>query len=201
VGIDRPLLLDIPPEFVGERVVVRPYREEDTEAVFSAIAESEGTLTPWMPWAGTHRTPADTREFIRRTVGRFILREELTLGVFLREGGDYLGSTGIIPRDWQIPVFEIGYWLRDSAVGKGYMSEAVRLQTAYCFDGLGAQRVEIRCDARNERSRAIPQRLGFALEATLRNNQTATDGSVRTSEVWAMTPEDYAAARTRWGGL
>lgn len=198
MSIDRPLLLDIPPEFAGERVIVRPYCEDDTEAVFAAIRESVEMLAPWVPWAHTHDTPDDTREFVRRSVGQLILRESLTLGVFLREDGRFLGGTGIIPRGWQIPAFEIGYWLRDGAVGKGYMSEAVQLQTAYCFDGLGAQRVAIRCDARNVRSRAIPQRLGYTLEATLYNNEIATDGTLRTSEIWAMTPESYAAARARW---
>ena len=199
MGIDRPLLLNIPLAFTGERVIVRLYCEEDTEAVFAAIQESVESLAPWMPWAHTHRTPDDTREFIRRSIGQFILRQYIGLGVFLREGGHYLGGTGFHAHGWNIPAFEIGYWLRDSAVGKGYMSEAVQLQTTYCFEGLGAQRVVIGCDARNTRSRAIPQRLGFTLEATLRNNQVATDGSVRTSEVWAMMPNDYAAARTRWG--
>lgn len=199
MGIDRPLLLNIPPEFAGERVLVRPFRDTDTNAVFAAIEESVDTLAPWMPWAHEHQSPDDTREFIRRSAGRFILREELTMGVFAREGGGFLGGTGIMVRGWNIPAFEIGYWLRDAAVGKGYMSEAVRLQVTYCFTGLGAQRVMIGCDARNARSRAIPERLGFTLEATLRNNQIATDGTIRSSEVWAMTPEDYAAARERWG--
>ena len=67
-----------------------------------------------------------------------------------------------------MPRFEIGYWVRTSYARQGYITEVVAGLTDFAFETLGAKRVEIRCDALNERSAAIPRRLGFTHEATLR---------------------------------
>ena len=61
-----------------------------------------------------------------------------------------------------------------------------------CFETLGANRVEIRCDALNARSAAVPRRLGFVHEATLRNDTRDHTGKLRDTFIFGMTPDDYA---------
>jgi RimJ/RimL family protein N-acetyltransferase len=56
---------------------------------------------------------------------------------------------------------EIGYWLRADATGSGRATEAVRAALAVARALPRLRRVEIRCDARNVRSAALPARLGF----------------------------------------
>ena len=106
-----------------------------------------------------------------------------------------LGGSGFTVSSLAVPSFEIGYWLRQSAEGHGYMSEAVRLITTYLFDNLGAQRVMIRCDARNARSKAVAERLGFPFEGGTRHDEIGTDGTVRDSLIYAMIPDDFARVR------
>src|SRR3712207_7331296 len=55
---------------------------------------------------------------------------------------------------------------RASAEGRGFMTEAVRLACRLAFEELGAQRLAVWCDALNERSAAIPRRLGRSEEHT-----------------------------------
>ncbi|MBF6590801.1 MAG: GNAT family N-acetyltransferase, partial [Ktedonobacterales bacterium] len=102
----------------------------------------------------------------------------------------FLGGLGLHPRGWETGFFEIGYWLRASAEGQGYMAEGVRLMTDYAFAHLGATRVQIRCDARNQRSAGLARRLGFVQEAHLRCQMRATDGTLRDTLVFALTPTD-----------
>ncbi len=45
-----PILIDIPEEVIGFRVLLRPYRPEDAAALWEAIQESREHLAPWMPW-------------------------------------------------------------------------------------------------------------------------------------------------------
>lgn len=94
------------------------------------------------------------------------------------------------PHNWAIPFFEIGYWLRSAAEGKGYMTEAVQLLTDYAFDQLGARRVMLRIDERNQRSIAVAERLPFQREGTLRNQERAADGTLRNMVIFALTPSD-----------
>lgn len=174
----------------GERVLVRPYKESDAQALQEAVAESRDHIRPWLPFADLHMTVEESRDWINRQSANFILRTSIGGGVWEHKSGRFLGGLGIHPRDWNIRYFEIGYWLRKSAGGRGYMTEAVRLATDYLLSSLEAQRVEIRCDERNERSAAVARRMGFVLEARLRNDTRAEDGSVRTTLVFSRIPGD-----------
>ena len=60
------------------------------------------------------------------------------------------------------------------------------------FDQLHAERVEIRCDARNPRSAAVPRRLGFVHEATLRRARRTVDNELADTLVFALTRADQA---------
>lgn len=114
------------------------------------------------------------------------------VGIWQKQTGIYLGGSGLHRIRWEVPSFEIGYWLRASAWGQGYVTETVRLLCALAFETLGGQRVEIRCDARNARSAAVPLRCGFVREACLRNESRDGAGNLRDTLVFALTPEDYA---------
>jgi len=193
-GIAQPILLDIPAAFVGERIVVRGWQDADSEAFYAAIRESAERISVWLPWPKEHQSVDDTRAYVRRSQARFALRELLDMGIFMRADGTLLGAISLVPHRWDVPSFEIGYWLRSSAEGQAYMSEAVRLLVTYCFETLDTQRLLIRCDVRNDRSRAIPERLGFRLEGTLRNDHRGTDSTLRDMQYWTMIPEEYARA-------
>ncbi len=70
------------------------------------------------------------------------------------------------------------------------MTEAVQGITRFAFRELHARRVEIRCDARNRKSRAIPERLGFTLEGILKNDDLSADGTqLRDTCVYAKITE------------
>jgi RimJ/RimL family protein N-acetyltransferase len=191
VGDDTPrTLLTIFEELRGERVIVRPYREGDAVDVRAAVHESREHVRPWLPFADAHESVEDTRDWIIRCSARWMLREDFVVGFWEERTGRYLGSSGLHPRDWRVPSFEIGYWVRVSEQGKGYVGETVRLLTDYAFDRLHAVRVMIRCDARNTRSAAVAERLGFVREARLRNESIAGDGVLRDTLIFSLVPSD-----------
>ena len=187
-----PYLTTIPlfDELRGDRVVIRPYREEDAQTLMDAINESRDHLRPWMPWANDHQAVEETRTWIVRSLAQRLLRESFNLSLWEIASGRFLGAVGLHPRGWDARAFEIGYWVRASAEGHGYVSEAVRLLTDYAFDTLSANRVAIHCDARNQRSAAVAERLGFVREALLRNHMLAPDGSLRDTLIFSLTPSD-----------
>jgi len=177
-------------ELRGERVLVRPYREGDAQALFEAMNESRDHLRPWMPFADAHQSVDESRNWIIQQMALWLLRDDLALSIWEQSTGRYLGGTGLYPHDWGIGYFEIGYWLRLSAEGNGYVTEAVHLLTDYALDSLKANRLEIRCDELNVRSAAVPKRLGYVLEGRLRNHMATSDGRLRTTLVFSMIPTD-----------
>lgn len=187
-----PILRPLPDHLLGERVLVRPLRSEDGQAIWEAVEESRDQLRLWMPWVDASRSPADTEEYVRRAQARWLLREaELPFSVWERASGRFLGNCDIQGINWSVPSCDFGYWLRVSALGQGYMTEAVALLCRLAFETLGAQRVAIRCDAQNLRSAALARRLGFVHEATLRNECRDPQGELRDTLVFALTPPDY----------
>ena len=174
----------------GERILVRPYRESDAQALFEAMIESREHLRPWLPFADEHQTVDESRNWINLQVANWILRDDLALSIWEQASGRYLGGIGLHPHDWKIGYFEIGYWLRASAEGYGYVTEAVRLLTDYALDTLKANRLEIRCDKLNTRSAAVPKRLGYVLEGRLRNHMANTDGRLRITLIFSLIPDD-----------
>jgi RimJ/RimL family protein N-acetyltransferase len=174
----------------GAHITVRPYHAEDAAALKEAVDESREHIRPWLPFADDHRTVAEARDWIVRAMAAWLVRDDLRLSVWETATERFLGGIGLHPRDWSIGFFEIGYWLRRTAEGQGHMAEAVRLLTDYAFAHLAAHRVEIRCDARNRRSAAVAERLGFVREAHLRGNLRATDGTIRDTLIYALTAGD-----------
>lgn len=189
--------ITIPREIVGARVRLRPLRLSDAPAVWDAIEESRKRLEPWLPWVHQTHSAADERRAIAGMRGRWRRREDFLVGIFDRRTGRYLGGSGLHKINWDRRCFEIGYWIRASVEGRGYVSETVRLLTCFAFDHLGAERVEIFMHPRNARSEAVAKRLGFVYEGTARAVTPGPDGRLEDRHMYAFVRADYA--RISWG--
>ena len=190
-GIEKPILLDFPDSFETERLIIRAPRIGDGQAVNDAVRESHENLKPWMPWATTIQEVEETEERVRQGAVRWILREDLWMLLFRKSDGLYVGGSGLHRIDWSVPAFEIGYWVRTSLEGQGYISEAVTGITDFGFGVLGGERIEIRCDTRNHRSANVAKRTGYTLESTLRHDSWATDGTLRDTHIFGMIRSEW----------
>jgi RimJ/RimL family protein N-acetyltransferase len=194
-GVD-PARIELPAQLLGPRVLLRPYREDDAQQLWDVIDSSREHLAPWMPWIQFYQSLEDARVQARRLAARWLMREELTMGIFERASGRLLGGSGLTRIDWTIRRFEIGYWLAPSAIGHGYVTETVQVLTRFAFAQLHANRVLIRMDVGNARSRAVPERLGFVYEGCLRNELPDSHGQPVDIDVFALLPDDYQ--RLNW---
>jgi RimJ/RimL family protein N-acetyltransferase len=183
-----PLLLDFPDQFETERLMIRAPRPGDGAAVNTAICESFHELRPWMPWVTPAPTPEETESSIRRRAAKWLLHEDMMMLLFRKSDGLFVGGSGLHRIDWSVPCMEIGYWIRTSLSGQGYITEAVKGLTRFAFDHLNAQRIEIRCDARNTRSAAVAERAGYTLEARLHHQARGVNGDLRDTLVYVMFP-------------
>ena len=99
--------------------------------------------------------------------------------------GRLVGGLGLHRIDWLLGRFEIGYWRRAGFEGRGLVTEGVIAIARMAFDVLGARRVEIRMDDRNERSWKLAERAGFTLEAVLRFDAATLQGEPCSTRVYA----------------
>ncbi|MEM8860240.1 MAG: GNAT family N-acetyltransferase [Chloroflexota bacterium] len=167
----EPILLDFPDSITTERLILRSPRPGDGKAVFQAVKESQEHLKNWMPWAVDIPDEEGYEKWARENYLEFIGRVNLSMLMILKESGKIIGGSGYHTLNWEIPSCEIGYWIHPAYSGRGYMTEAVSTLTDFAFENFEAARVEIRCDAANQRSAAVAKRAGYALEATFHNHR------------------------------
>lgn len=181
----HPLLIEVPDEFETERLLIRSPLRGDGAMLNAAILESLAELRPWMPWATKEPTLDESEENVRRARLKYLERSDLRLHLFDKGTGELVGSSGLHRINWDARKFEIGYWIRTSQSGRGLMTEAVAGIIDFAFGQLQANRVEIRCDARNTRSKRIAERLGFTLEGVLRSDSCDVEGKLSDTLLFA----------------
>ncbi len=173
---------------------MRPWRPEDAEALRPILVANWEHLGPWIP--ARVATPVPVAELAQRLAGfgdDFVSGRGFRYGLFTPDGGDVLGEAGLYPRSAterapfaEATCIELGYWLRADVTGRGLVTEASRALVAVAATLPRMTHIEIRCDARNGPSAAIPQRLGFVLATTLiEPAETPGDEPVQL-QVWTL---------------
>ncbi len=177
---------------ITPRLVIRCWQAVDAPLLKAAIDSSLEHLRPWMPWAENEPTDLDAKiALLRRWRGQFDLGQDFVYGIFDRDETELLGSTGLHTRLGP-DAREIGYWVRADRTNQGIATETAAALTRVAFEIDRLDRVEIHCDANNVRSAAVPRKLGFTHEATLRRRKVA--GKVRDTLVWTLLADEYAAS-------
>ena len=93
---------------------------------------------------------------------------------------------------------EIGWtWIARPWQRTAINTEAKLLMLRHAFGPLGCQRVELKTDARNERSRAAMRRIGAVEEGTLRKHMITARGHVRDTVYYSITDEEWPTVEAR----
>src|SRR5215211_7094228 len=95
-----PLLIDLPEKLEGERVIVRPWAEADSAGLWDAIDNSREHLEAWMPWVDRYRNPDNALQYTRRSLARWLLREDLAVAIVEKATGRVVGGSGFHRTDW-----------------------------------------------------------------------------------------------------
>lgn len=176
---------------VDDEIELGLFERDDAAALHPLIVANQPRLLPWMPWAAAP-TPEATQGFVAgRALAAIVEGDGFEAGVYWR--GRLVGAVGVHGVRRRPPRGEIGYWLAAEAEGHGVVARAVRAVTDKAFADWGFERVEIRADPLNRRSRAVPERLGFVLEGVLRLEERGLDGFADRA-VYAVLREEWPTA-------
>ncbi|TFB21833.1 N-acetyltransferase [Filobacillus milosensis] len=172
----NPILLDIPTELETERLLLRAPRPGDGEVVNQAVRQSINELKEWLVFAQEIPKVEESESNQREAFAKFIKRECFRYLMFNKVTDAFIGTISYENVNWDVPKAEIGYWIHTEQSGKGYMTEAAEKLTDFGLDHIGFKRIEIRTDKENHNSRSVPERLGYELEAILKNDDISVDG-------------------------
>ena len=197
-GKPRPEFDPRPVTLAGEHVRLKALRMEHAPALFAAGDEEE-------IWRHVIPRPvglAGYASYIRWALDQAVLGQQLPFAVLRVADGEVVGTTRYAHIDPPNKTVEIGYtWYGKGARRTPVNTESKYLLMTHAFETLGANRVWLQTDKRNERSQSAIARLGALKEAELRNDRILADGWLRTSVVFGVIAEDWPATKRRLQGF
>jgi ribosomal-protein-serine acetyltransferase len=181
---------------IDDHLELRILEDHHADELYALVINNRAHARQWLPWVDDTKSVDDTKAFIRRSLERFAKQDGFQCGIF--EDGKLVGGIGHLYVNWSAKKTEVGYWLAEQAQGRGIMTRAVIAMMNHAFDVYGMNRFEIHCATGNQRSRAIPERLGFKDEGTLREAGWLYDHFVD-HVVYSILAREWKKLRTSQG--
>jgi RimJ/RimL family protein N-acetyltransferase len=151
---------------VGDELEVRPWALEDADVILRAFADPA-----IRHYAGNlYDTAADASRFVTSRTTSWAEGTGAAWAITSAGSGTILGHVGLHELDPGLHLAMIGYWLLPSARGRGVMTHALPVVSAYAFECLGLHRIELAHAVENAASCKVAERAGYAYEGTLRQS-------------------------------
>jgi N-acetyltransferase len=195
----------------GSVVRLEPLARSHAEGLAAAAAEDRSSYGyTWVPDGAVA-----CREFIETALGNQADGVAMPFAVRRRADLAIVGSTrfldlevfvwppgsgpGPVPSDDRPPtVAEIGStWYAGSAQRTAVNTECKLLMLRHAFEVWQVERMTLKTDARNQRSRAAIERLGARFDGVLRVHMPASDGTLRDTAYYSILSSEWPEVRAR----
>jgi len=171
-----------------DKLELRTLVPGNADEVFEVIDRNREYIKPWLPWVNGTYSSYDTRQTIEEWKNGLKGKNDYTFGIFL--GGNYIGNMGLHDAKSDNNSAMIGYWLAENYQGRGIMTDCVRVLTDFGFNELDLNRIYITAASGNKKSRAIPERLGYAQEGILQDG-TCLYGVYHDKVIYGMVKRNW----------
>ncbi len=181
-------------ELSDGRILIRPHRADDVDAMFEAVHESIEEIAPWLPWCHPGYSRDEAAAFILSRAEALKTEEEYSFAVIDAQTNIFLGGVGLnlIIRRYQMG--NLGYWVRTSCTKRGIASAATRLAARYGLRELGLQRIEIVAAINNRASQRAAEKAGARREGVLRKRLLVND-QPHDAVLYSLIAEDLEEQR------
>lgn len=153
---------------VNDTTELRQLQPDHAPLVFQQLHTFRKNLRRFLPWVDYNTNEEHSLRFIQLMQRKSDDQEAIAFGMW--HEGMFCGVIDLHNWDHQLQKAEIGYWIGDAHQGKGIVSACCRALISFAFKNLKLNKIEIRFVLQNERSAAIPIKLGFAKEGILRHS-------------------------------
>jgi len=154
------------PRLTTERLLLRPIRTDDVEAIFAYCSDPEVTRYTLFE---THRSIADTRSFVSQVMENSANGTSGVWGIELTNAGMLIGTAGFGAVDERHHHTELGYSFARDYWNRGLATEAARELIRFGLNEMRLLRIEARCHPDNAGSIRVLTKAGMEFEGRLRN--------------------------------
>lgn len=173
----NPMQLNIPTEFESERLFIRAYKKGDGKILYDTMKTNKKHLEKVMPdFVLNVASIREAEGLISRLIADWNAHKRFVLGCWERTTKNFVGEIYLEPINWNVPLVEIGYYVHQDFLGKGFATEAVNRTVKFTFEYLQVNKIMLRCDADNIASYKTAECCGFVREGVLRKHSRNKEG-------------------------
>jgi ribosomal-protein-serine acetyltransferase len=154
----------------GKRLILKRTKPtlKMAESMFKVIGENRKHLEHWFPWPKLTLKVEDSLKYLFDKEEETEKGKKVEYGLFVNN--EYIGNISIFDIHEKKKSAEIGYWLSSSHTRKGYMTEALKILEKEAFEKLKLNRIQIKCDERNEASLGVAKKCDYKYEGKFRED-------------------------------
>ncbi len=182
-----------PTTLQGQKVTLLPL-SQDQASEYLAIGQDADVWQFLAP--DPFKLLADAKYWIESMLCRQQDSGSVTFSVYDNGSGKLAGTSSFLDVRIEHEGLEIGYTWYGHAFRRTYVNTATKLiLLEHAFDELGAIRVQLQTDARNQRSQKAIERIGAVKEGVLRSHKIYPNGFIRDSVLYSITRQEWPSVR------
>jgi len=176
-------------------VRLEPLTPRHAEDLF--VAGRDEAIWTYMP-RPVLQSVEDTRGWIEEALSAAATGTQIPFAIMLRVGGQAIGSTRYLEIRREHRGLEIGWtWVGTAYQRTSVNTECKILLLRHSFEELGAVRVQLKTDLRNERSQRAIERIGAVREGVLRKHMALWDGFIRDTVYYSIVESEWPDVKHR----
>lgn len=176
----------------GERVALEPLAPKHADGLWEAAQADE--IWPWLVSLNSSRELFDG--WFEASLSATREDREGVFAIRQLDGGELVGSSRFLNVRPYDRVVEIGWtWFNPRVWRRGVNVETKLLQMTHAFETLGCVRVELKTDARNERSRNAMAALPAQFEGVMRKHMIIPEVGQRDSAYYSVIDSEWPEVR------
>ncbi len=158
-------------KLITERLIIKPLTVQDAAVYHAAEILSSDEMASYWSWVDKNKSLSAIKDFLQDAENTHAQDKPsmMFFGVFTKHSNIFCGCIWYAGINWFVPKFEIAYWQVSNQCRNGYMTEALHALTWASLEFYHAKRVDIKIFINNKKSRNLAERVGFKLEAILKN--------------------------------
>ena len=182
-----------PVVLAGDHVRLDPLRIEDAGELLEIGRDP--SIWEHLPRAALESI-TDAEGWIGEALAEQTRGESLVFAIRSLPTGALAGSTRFLDIRPPHRGLEIGWtWLSPAHQRSAINTAAKLLLLSHAFEDLGAERVQFKTDARNQRSQRALERIGATREGVMRRHLSVRDGRLRDSVFYSVIAPEWPEVR------
>ncbi|MHA2247165.1 MAG: GNAT family N-acetyltransferase [Candidatus Hodarchaeales archaeon] len=192
------MLLEIPSSIETTRLIIRKYKKGDGESLLKLIERNDNReyLKSHVTEASTIMTHEEAEIRIRNFIASWVARKRFVLGIWLRTSNLYIGQIWIEPKKWEVPSFELGWFVDRIYQSQGIATEASKRAIEFLFNDLKAHKIIVLTRDDNVRSYKLAERCGFTKEGHLKDHDVKNGKRIGLF-CYRLLKHDYISKNTK----